>query len=169
MRFVAFIKVRLSLESECECSHFDPMPHQLKTAGLKSTPGRRAVLETLKKVSRPLSPEEIHQRVSPKTCDRATVYRILESLLKAGLIQQVLVRGKKLFLREESTHHHHHAVCRQCGATVCLDQCLIAPLEKEARSLGFRDLQHSIQLTGLCPKCCKDRTEGKSDQTSGLA
>ncbi|NDE84742.1 MAG: transcriptional repressor [Verrucomicrobia bacterium] len=159
MRFVAFVEEWLSLVSECECSHFDRMPHRLKSAGLKSTPGRRAVLETLEKISRPLSPEEIHQRVGLKTCDRATVYRILDSLLKTGLIQQILVRGKKLFLSEATTHHHHHAVCRQCGATVCLDQCLIAPLEKEARSLGFRDLQHSIQLTGLCRKCCKNRTE----------
>ncbi|NCY21273.1 transcriptional repressor [bacterium] len=133
------------------------MPHRLKTAGLKSTPGRRAILETMAKVRRPLTPEEIHQRVGSKTCDRATVYRILDSLLKTGLIQQIHVRGKKLFLSEETTHHHHHAVCRQCGATVCLDQCLIAPLEKEARDLGFCELQHSIQLTGLCAKCGKGR------------
>jgi len=159
MRFVAFVKGRLSLESGRESSHFDRMPHRLKTAGLKSTPGRRAILETLAKARRPLVPDEIHRRVGNKTCDRATVYRILDSLLKTGLIQQILVRGKKLFLSEESAHHHHHAVCRQCGATVCLNQCLIAPLEKEARSLGFRDLQHSIQLTGLCPKCSKVRSE----------
>lgn len=133
------------------------MPHRLKTAGLKSTPGRRAVLETLAKVNHPLSPEEIHQRVGTKTCDRATVYRILDSLVQTSLVQQIIIRGKKLFLREETSHHHHHAVCRQCGTTVCLDQCLIAPLEKEARSLGFRDLQHSIQLTGLCPKCGRNR------------
>lgn len=159
MRFIAFNADTLSLESARESSHFDFMPHRLKTAGLKSTPGRRAVLETLTKANRPLSPEEIHQRVGIKTCDRATVYRILDSLLKTGLVQQILVRGKRLFLCEETTHHHHHVVCRQCGATVCLDQCLIAPLEKEARSLGFRDLQHSIQLTGLCPKCGKGRSD----------
>ena len=153
MRFFAFVIEWLSLESERIGSHFDEVPHRLKAVGLKSTPGRRAVLEILAKVNRPLSPEEVHQRVGIKTCDRATVYRILDSLCKTGLIQQILVHGKKLFLCEEPQHHHHHAVCRQCKATVCLDQCLIAPLEKEARALGFRDLQHSIQLTGLCPKC----------------
>jgi Fe2+ or Zn2+ uptake regulation protein len=36
---------------------------------------------------------------------------------------------------------------------VCLDQCLISPLEKKARQLGFRDIRHSLQLTGLCAKC----------------
>lgn len=132
-------------------------PSPLKKAGLKSTPGRRAIMAVLAKHRSPLSPDAIHRQVGVQTCDRATVYRILDSMAEAGLIQQILVRGKKLYLLEETEHHHHHAVCRQCGATVCLDQCLIAPLEKEALAHGFRDLRHSIQLTGLCPKCGRSR------------
>ena len=126
----------------------------LREAGLKSTPGRRAVLQTLAKAVSPLSPEQIHAKVGSEVCDRATVYRILESLGEAGLVQRVILNGKTLYLPEESNHHHHHIVCRQCHSTVCLDECLISPLEKTAKKLGFRDIRHTLQLTGLCPKCC---------------
>ena len=125
----------------------------LRQAGLKSTPGRRAVLQTLEKATSPLSPEQIHAKVGSEVCDRATVYRILESLGEAGLVQRVVLGGKTLYLPEESSHHHHHIVCRKCRSTVCLDECLISPLEKRAKQLGFRDVRHSLQLTGLCTKC----------------
>jgi Fur family ferric uptake transcriptional regulator len=126
----------------------------LKLAGMKSTPGRRAVLAVLEKAVSPLSPEQIQTRVGSNVCDRATIYRILESLGEAGLVQRVILAGKTLYLPEESNHHHHHIVCRKCRSTVCLDKCLISPLEKKAKQLGFHDIRHSLQLTGLCPKCC---------------
>jgi len=125
----------------------------LRAAGLKSTPGRRAVLQTLAKAVSPLSPEQIHAKVGSGVCDRATVYRILESLGEAGLVQRVILNGKTLYLPEESSHHHHHIVCRKCRSTVCLDKCLISPMEKKAKQLGFHDIRHSLQLTGLCSKC----------------
>ena len=106
----------------------------LRQAGLKSTPGRRAVLEVLEKTSSPLSPEQIQTKVGSEVCDRATVYRILESLGEAGLVQRVILAGKTLYLPEESSHHHHHIVCRKCRSTVCLDECLISPLEKKSHT-----------------------------------
>ena len=127
----------------------DPLRH----AGLKSTPGRRGVLSALEKASSPLSPEQILAKVGSEVCDRATIYRILESLGEAGLVQRVILAGKTLYLPEESSHHHHHIVCRKCRSTVCLDECLISPLEKKAKQLGFHDIRHSLQLTGLCSKC----------------
>ena len=125
----------------------------LRQAGLKSTPGRRAILKILEKTETPLSPDQIYTQVGSATCDRATIYRILESLGEAGLVQRVALGGKTFYLPEDSSHHHHHIVCRGCHSTICLDQCLIAPLEKKARQLGFQDIHHSLQLTGLCSKC----------------
>lgn len=135
-------------------SHDKPVD-PLRQAGLKSTPGRRAVLGVLEKTSSPLSPEQIQTKVGSEICDRATVYRILESLGEAGLVQRVILGGKTLYLPEESNHHHHHIVCRKCRSTVCLDECLISPLEKKAKQLGFHDIRHSLQLTGLCDRCSK--------------
>jgi len=163
MRSFALSKNRppsLSLDSQCFASHFRAVRHSaplslspLRKAGLKSTPGRRAVLSVLAKLNSPASADQIYTKVGTQTCDRATVYRILDSLDEAGLLQRVIVRGKKLYLPEEPSHHHHHVVCRKCNSTVCLDQCLISPLEKKARQLGFHSIRHTLQLTGLCSKC----------------
>ncbi len=125
----------------------------LKRVGLKSTPGRRAVLSVLGKVKSAASAEEIHSLVGGEICDRATIYRILDSLDEAGLLQCIIVKGKKLYLPEEPSHHHHHVICRRCNAAVCLEECMIAPLEKMALDLGFHDIRHSLQLTGLCSGC----------------
>ena len=130
-----------------------PDADPLRQAGLKSTPGRRTVLSLLEKTSTPLSPDQIYAKAGSATCDRATVYRILDSLSEAGLVQRVSLKGKTFYLPEQSNHHHHHIICRECRSTVCLDQCLISPLEKKARQLGFRNVRHSLQLTGLCSKC----------------
>ncbi|NBR46943.1 MAG: transcriptional repressor, partial [Verrucomicrobia bacterium] len=70
----------------------------LRQAGLKSTPGRRAVLDILAKSTSPLSPEQIHAKVGSEICDRATIYRILESLGEAGLVQRLILEGKTLYL-----------------------------------------------------------------------
>lgn len=131
------------------------LANPLKSSGLKSTPGRRAVLQVLAKSTSPLSPEQILAQVGSEVCDRATIYRILDSLNQAGLVQRLDLEGKTLYLPEESNHHHHHIICRKCRSTVCLDQCLISPLEKRARTLGFHDIRHSLQLTGLCSKCAR--------------
>ena len=165
MRFFAFGKLTcfpsFFLEYQCEGRQFTilmrhshaQVANPLKESGLKSTPGRRAVLQVLGKTSSPLSPEQIHAKVGSEVCDRATVYRILDSLNEAGLAQRLTLEGKTLYLPEESSHHHHHIICRKCRSTVCLDECLISPLEKKAQQLGFQDIHHSLQLTGLCSKC----------------
>ena len=98
-------------------------------------------------------PSQLAELPATVRSDRATVYRILDSLSQAGLAQRLTLEGKTLYLPEESNHHHHHIICRKCRSTVCLDECLISPLEKKAQQLGFQDIHHSLQLTGLCAKC----------------
>jgi Fe2+ or Zn2+ uptake regulation protein len=100
-----------------------------------------------------LFPSQLAELPATVRSDRATVYRILESLGEAGLLQRVSLKGKTFYLSEQSDHHHHHIVCRECHSTICLDECLISPLEKKAQQLGFQDIHHSLQLTGLCAKC----------------
>lgn len=111
------------------------------------------MLSVLGKVKSAASAEEIHSLVGSEVCDRATIYRILDSLDEAGIIQCMIVKGKKLYLPEEPSHHHHHVICRRCTTAVCLEECVIAPLEKMAHDLGFHDIRHSLQLTGLCSGC----------------
>ena len=57
----------------------------------------------------------------------------------------------------QATHdHHHHLICRQCGRTVELEldgiEELIARLASEN---GYTEVDHSIELRGLCPACAQ--------------
>ena len=56
----------------------------LATAGLRVTKQRRAMLEVLSKVNKPLSAEETYSNLKKGSCDLVTVYRSLEQLERVG-------------------------------------------------------------------------------------
>jgi len=54
-----------------------------------------------------------------------------------------------------ATHaHHHHLICRSCGRTVEIAFAGVEELiDALARKHGFSDVDHSIELHGVCPDC----------------
>ena len=86
------------------------------------------------------------------------VYRTLSTLAEKGLVTKcVEPDGKAYYSLACSTGgnvHHHHLVCAKCKATIELDECPIEELNKKISSeTGFVITGHSMELTGLCPKC----------------
>ena len=84
-----------------------------------------------------------------------TVYRSLQSLVSDRIVD-VLRRddGEAIYRLCGSTHHHHHLVCKGCGDTVEIEG---GAIEKWARTMaeefGYRDVGHTAEIFGLCPKC----------------
>ncbi len=103
------------------------------------------------------SAQDLHARLraAGERIGLATVYSQLRALAAAGEIDSLRAEsGEALYRRCGSPVHHHHLVCRRCGRTVELD----APeLEALARRLGeehgFSDLDHVVEITGLCAEC----------------
>ena len=129
---------------------------RLKAAGRRLTTPRRRLLEALGRASRPLSAEEL-QASSGEAVDLVTVYRNLAVFAEQGMVQSIqLEGGKQLFeLQRSASDHHHHIVCRRCHEVERLDLCFGSELEKYARSKGFSELTHTIEVFGLCPTCAK--------------
>src|ERR1700712_4035298 len=66
--------------------------------------------------------------------------------------------GEVLYRQCEQPAHHHHLVCRSCGLT----QEVAAPgVEKWARAVaqeyGYVDLDHQVELFGVCAGCAAKR------------
>lgn len=130
----------------------------------RETRQKRAVATLLDETDQFTSAQELHARLraSGEQIGLATVYAQLRALAGTGEIDSVRgTSGETLYRRCGSPRHHHHIVCRRCGATVELD----APeLESLARRLGeehgYAELDHVVEITGLCPGCAVESASG---------
>jgi len=128
--------------------------NNLAAAGLRVTRQRRAMLDVLSKVTKPLSAEETYSHLKEGSCDLVTVYRSLEQLERVGVVQLgVRENGTKVYCLSHGNDHHHHLTCRSCGRTERVDVCMGEELEKVGKAFGFSELSHVMELFGLCPEC----------------
>jgi Fur family transcriptional regulator, ferric uptake regulator len=129
----------------------------LRGAGLRVTPQRVAVMETLSDAGgHHLSADDVWQRLSAggSSMDRSTAYRVLADLADAGLLTQVrLEDGVARF--EMQGVAHHHAVCVVCGSTQDVPADAVGPLSATlARRTGFRvSLREPLMVRGTCRDC----------------
>jgi Fur family ferric uptake transcriptional regulator len=127
----------------------------LKTAKLYCTESRTAILKVLFEADRPLSQDEIAQRLGKKRFDKVTIYRTLESLLKVGLLHRAFI--DKRACHYELAHNctesqcHPHFTCTNCGSTHCLTK-ISMPMVKSPYK-GYVIHRQQVRFEGLCPAC----------------
>ena len=133
------------------------VPHSpsLRAAGMRQTPQREGILRVLHDSDRPLTVEEIWERMPERRSGLPTIYRNLERFVQEGWAESILGADQVMrFVRCNSRHHHHHLQCEQCGRMSEVDACgLDASLAEMERISGFRIPRHQLMLFGLCPAC----------------
>ena len=84
-----------------------------------------------------------------------TVYRTLAALVDAGRADVVRDRGgERLFRHRPFPEHQHYLLCRACGLSVLVDsEAVEIWTERVADVSGFAEVEHTVELTGLCPRC----------------
>jgi len=128
----------------------------LKNKGLKVTSPRVTVLDIFNQSkARHLSAEDVYKKVLAHEGDigLATVYRVLTQFVDAGiLVVTNFETGKTTFELNEGGHHDH-LVCLSCGSVVEFhDEEVESRQEKIAKQHGFKLINHSMSLYGLCAK-----------------
>jgi Fur family ferric uptake transcriptional regulator len=89
----------------------------------------------------------------------STVYRHLQGLVEDGLVDVIHTPDGEATYRycgdaAAAGHHHHHLVCRACGRTEEIEGRAIERWAGEvAERYGFRDVNHTVELFGVCPAC----------------
>ena len=128
----------------------------LKSAGLRCTPARDAVLSLLSQKGHPLAHSEIAKARGLATLDRVTLYRTLTALQEAGLVHRVQdLEGAWRFcaharLGKGCPGGHAHFHCTRCGRMRCLtDQALPWISVSEGAEVTGKQLV----VYGLCPAC----------------
>jgi len=123
--------------------------------GLSQTTQRRMILLALARRKDHPTADQIYEELKEqfKGLSRTTVYRVLETFVRIGLVQKTTSLDAKARF-DADTGRHHHITCMECGEVVDLHDPLLNRIElPEEKASGYRLLDYSIAFTGICPQC----------------
>ena len=127
-----------------------------RRAGRRSA-ARRSVVEHLGRQHCAVSASDVEDTLKAEgvRVGRATIYRVLEQLRDARLVQKLEVDGSGRY--EPVRHgagHHHHLVCDDCGDVVPFaDPALERAIARIADRVDFQVAEHDVVLHGSCGDC----------------
>jgi Fe2+ or Zn2+ uptake regulation protein len=140
---------------------------RLEHEGYRLTAPRRAIVEVLAASDFALGPLELFDRLR-QDCPGmglVTVYRTLEKLEDAGLVQRVHQPGGCHRYLRAAHGHQHLLLCTGCGrAQIFEGDDLDGFIGAVAEHSGFSIQEHWLQLYGLCPECKENESQIHTDK-----
>ena len=134
----------------------DPPGSPLRTAGLRRTAAREAVLDVLATLDAPVSHAELASHPRVRGMDPVTLYRTLAALVGAGLAHRVpgTDGAWRTCPQPEGQAgcpgNHAHFLCTSCGAMRCLpDQ----PMPRVRVPEGAQVHGRHLVAFGVCRAC----------------
>ncbi len=132
----------------------------LRSRGLRVTAQRTILLNLLHQVEghRHFTAQEIHEEAETSLpgLNLATVYRTLEGLYEAGLVDRMdssAIEQVRFSFRDPD-HAHGHLCCRACGKVEEFSFDLIVDFaDKVKKAKGFAIDRSHLTLSGLCRNC----------------
>jgi Fur family ferric uptake transcriptional regulator len=123
----------------------------------RQTRQRRAVLRGLAADPGFVTAQVLHARLlaAGDRIGLATVYRTLHALAGAGLLDSARdPGGGQLFRLRPAGSHQHYLICRNCRRSIIVTSAAVERWASAAgRRHGFTEVQHVIELTGVCATC----------------
>jgi len=123
---------------------------------------RQAILDAVCCCDHPTADQVCdHVRKSLPRVSLGTIYRNLELLASCGMIRRLPQAGQPTRF-DADCGAHYHIRCRACGR---IDDLAAGPIPDQIQSLsnkGYRDVEHHLELVGLCPQCAGN--DGEMDR-----
>lgn len=120
--------------------------------GMRMTEQRRVIARVLSAAQDHPDVEELHRRahaVDPRI-SIATVYRTVRLFEEAGILSRLDFRDGRSRYEEASEAHHDHLIDMTTGKVIeFVDPEIEALQEAIARRLGYRLVDHRLELYGL--------------------
>ena len=131
---------------------------ELKSRGHKLTPQRVEILRVVMEAQEAFTAQQILSEVqlTHAYVSLDTVYRNLQMLTDAGLVNQVNLQNKASarFEFQGVDHHHHHAICLICNKSFCLGVCPLPEIPPTPKAdSGFQVIRHAYEVYGYCTGC----------------
>jgi Fur family transcriptional regulator, peroxide stress response regulator len=131
-----------------------------RVRGLRRTPQRLAVYRALAEdVSHPTADAVLSRvRETMPGVPPASVYRILDSLEREGLIRRVGTTDG-IARYDANLTRHQHVVCRRCGRMTDLQVPALASVRVAPRTIpGFVVEELDVRILGRCVRCASGRS-----------
>ena len=139
----------------------EELSKHLARKNLKQTKQRQALIDVFIDLATHVSAEELHiaARTAGLDVGLATVYRTLNLLSDAGLVEQKqFSEGRFVYEIVEPGGHHDHLICLDCGAVIEFANDEIERLQETvAAKHQFKLTSHRLDLFGHCQKVMCDR------------
>lgn len=133
---------------------------KLRSAGLRITQPRLAILAALNKRDQPTSIEQLHADVGTENCDLVTVYRCMAAFEQIGLVRRAFFHnGTALYEINLGQPTRYHIVCKSTNrvdeleaATVDELRRTIEAVQEKLRERGYGDVGHIVEFFGVAPQ-----------------
>jgi Fur family transcriptional regulator, ferric uptake regulator len=136
--------------------HTTTMPDRIEKLcidkGLRMTEQRRVIARVLSVSEDHPDAEELHRRASEvdSRISLATVYRTVRLFEEAGIIERHDFRDGRSRYEEATEEHHHHLIDLKSGDVIeFVDEEIERQKEAIARRLGYRLVDHRLELYGI--------------------
>lgn len=132
---------------------------QLNACGLKATPQRLVILETLNQMQNHPTAELLYEQVKPKHpgMSLATVYKNLETLVATGMVQKVSTRETHMRY-DGNVQPHHHVFCTNTQEIIDFSDPELEKLLKEyfdrkdVRNLDIKEIRVNVRAEKRNPE-----------------
>lgn len=129
----------------------------LRDHNLPVTHQREAVASAIFFADDHVSVGDIEKRLSAdhEHVGKATIYRTIELLARAGLLQEHdFGEGFRRYEPLAAQSHHEHLICVSCGKVVEFSSDRLERMNALiAEEHGFRHRHHRLEIYGVCGEC----------------
>lgn len=128
---------------------------RLKSAGLKVTGPRIAILEALSSSTQPSTIEQLSMKTGGSACDLVTIYRSMAAFEKAGVVYRsgFSERGAVLYNADVGERRRYPVIRRGSAVIEELDsessaelQATIERIKLRLKSRGYEGLHHIVEF-----------------------
>ncbi|SDJ12160.1 peroxide-responsive transcriptional repressor PerR [Natribacillus halophilus] len=134
----------------------------LKTAKVRMTPQRHAILEFLFETMTHPTADDIYKALEEKfpNMSVATVYNNLRVFKEVGIVNE-LPYGDSSSRFDAVTDNHYHIICKECGTIVDFHYPVLDEVETLAEHVtNFQVDSHRMEIYGKCPACVSKEPVG---------
>jgi Fur family ferric uptake transcriptional regulator len=133
---------------------------KLKSAGLRITQPRLAILAALANRAQPTSIEQLHDDVGANNCDLVTVYRCMAAFEDIGLVRRAFFHnGTALYEMNLGQPARYHVVCKSTNRVDEIDSATadelrrtIESVQEKLRARGYGDVGHIVEFFAVAPQ-----------------
>lgn len=121
-----------------------------------STANRSLILRHMSTLTRFSSAQAIYadMKAAGHSIGLATIYRNLQGMAEDGLLDVIQTDSETLYRSCTTNAHHHHLICEGCSETIEIAGHIVEKWAKDLeRETGFSQIAHTLEFSGLCPRC----------------